>query len=540
MNVVTAAQMRAIEQAAFNSGAATGFELMERAGRGVVNSIFDKWPEKAASPGKAAVLCGPGNNGGDGFVIARLLAEQGWLVDVCFYGDEAKLPPDAAENCRRWRELGEVRPINAIAAKDLPFSDHTLLIDALFGTGARRPLPDEVAEIAEEWSHYDLAPDGRHLVSVDLPSGLDSDSGKVIGHAAFAADLTVTFGWPKPAHFLADGPEHCGDVRVAPLGLDDRSALQALIAHHGLPSRRGIGRHVVTLAAGWDAHEKPTGHKYNHGHVLVLSGGVGKGGAARLAARGALRIGAGAVTVGAPPSALIENAAHLNAIMLHRIEGAEGLAATLADNRMNTAVIGPGLGVGERTRALVQVALTADNLRGVVLDADALSSFKDDPAALFALTHGARAVLTPHMGEFGRLFPDLHDQLNAAADTGPAYSKIDAVRAASARSGCVVLLKGRDTVVADANGSAKIAAAVRERSCPWLATAGAGDVLAGYIAGLLARGFGALQAAEAGAWLHQECAISFGPGLIAEDLPEEFPKVLRKIIEDGEEKRASF
>lgn len=540
MKLVTAAQMRAIEQAAIDSGAVTGLELMERAGRGVVDAIFDKWPEKAASPAKAIMLCGPGNNGGDGFVVARLLAEKGWTVEVYLYGDEAKLPPDAAENCRRWREMGDVRPITAITADGLYMSDYAVVIDALFGTGARRPLPSEVAALVPASRRYDPAHHGPSLVSVDIPSGLDSDSGKIIGDSAFWADLTVTFGWRKPAHFLAEGAALCGDVSTIPLGISDRAGVQTLAKHHGLPSRRGVGRFITSLAESWDAAEKPGGHKYNHGHVLVLSGGVGKGGAARLAARGALRIGAGAVTVGAPPSALIENAAQLNAIMLQRIENADGLTQALADTRKNTLVVGPGLGVGERTLGLVIAALSSEVNRGFVLDADALTSFEKDTEALFALTRGTKTVLTPHMGEFGRLFPDVHAELTASAGSGPAFSKVDAVRAAAERAGCVVLLKGPDTVIADDTGSAKIVAAVRERSCPWLATAGAGDVLAGYIAGLMARGFSALQSAEIGAYLHQECALSFGPGLIAEDLPEELPKVLRRLSQSREEKPASF
>ncbi len=268
-------------------------------------------------------------------------------------------------------------------------------------------------------------------------------------------------------------------------------------------------------------------HKYAHGHALVLSGGVGKGGAARLAARGALRIGAGLVTVGAPPSALIENAAQLNAIMLTRIEGADGLAETLLDERINAVVLGPGLGVTSLTRDLALVALAREG--SVVLDADALSAFAEAPEILFAATAGKNVVLTPHSGEFRRLFPDISERLTAPAKSGPAYSKADAARDAATRAGCVVLLKGPDTVVADPNGAVSVVSAAYERACPWLATAGSGDVLAGFIGGLLARGFPAKSAAETGSWLHQECALEFGPGLIAEDLPETLPKVFSRL-----------
>ncbi|MGR3717279.1 MAG: NAD(P)H-hydrate dehydratase, partial [Thermohalobaculum sp.] len=268
------------------------------------------------------------------------------------------------------------------------------------------------------------------------------------------------------------------------------------------------------------------GHKYAHGHALILSGGVGKGGAARLAARGALRVGAGLVTVGPPPAAIIENAAQLDAIMLRPVADADALAEILKDERVGALCLGPGLGVGARTLELVAAALAAK--RGTVLDADALTSFAEDPPKLFALLHET-CVLTPHLGEFARLFPDLAAKLSEAPTKGPAYSKVDAAREAAARAGCVVLLKGPDTVIADPQGRAAINSAHYERAAPWLATAGSGDVLAGMITGLLARGIAPMAAAETAAWLHVEAARKFGPGLIAEDLPEMIPAVFREI-----------
>ena len=270
---------------------------------------------------------------------------------------------------------------------------------------------------------------------------------------------------------------------------------------------------------------KPNGHKYDHGHALILSGGVGKGGAARLAARGALRIGAGAVTVGCPPAALIENAAQLNAVMLRRVKDADALVEALEDKRINALCLGPGMGTDAREAALVAVALQAG--RKVVLDADALTLLSQDDD-LFGLLH-KDCVLTPHAGEFARLFPDIAERLDAPAATGPACSKVDATREAAQRAGCVVLVKGPDTVIADPSGRCSVNAAVCDRAAPWLATAGAGDVLAGFITGLLARGFASMQGAEVGAWLHVECARAFGPGLIAEDLPEALPGVLRDL-----------
>nr|WP_318843225.1 NAD(P)H-hydrate dehydratase [Gemmobacter serpentinus] len=275
-----------------------------------------------------------------------------------------------------------------------------------------------------------------------------------------------------------------------------------------------------------DLLAKPQGHKFTHGHALILSGSMGRGGAARLAARGALRIGAGLVTIAAPPDAMAEHAAQLNAIMLREVAGPEALTEALSDKRINALCLGPGLGVA-RAAALLPVALRAEHGACVVLDADALTALAGmgDLAAWLS----PRCILTPHAGEFARLFPDLAAKLAEPATTGPAYSKLDATRAAAARAGCVVLFKGADTVIAAPNGDAAINAAVYDRAAPWLATAGSGDVLAGFIAGLLARGFDPFAAACTAAWLHVEAARCFGPGLIAEDLPEELPKVFRAL-----------
>ncbi|MEM6914254.1 MAG: NAD(P)H-hydrate dehydratase, partial [Pseudomonadota bacterium] len=268
-------------------------------------------------------------------------------------------------------------------------------------------------------------------------------------------------------------------------------------------------------------------HKYAHGHALVLSGRPGRTGAARLAARGALRIGAGLVTLGVPPAAQQEVACQITSIMLTRVEDGAGLTNTLKDVRLNALCLGPGLGTGEREHALILAALEAK--RPTVLDADALSFlFFDEADALFGQLHD-QCVLTPHGGEFARMFPDIADKLNAAPTIGPAYSKVDATREAAARAGCTILFKGPDTVIAAPDGRCSINSAQYERAAPWLATAGSGDVLAGFITGLLARGFDPMPAAEAAAWLHVECARVFGPGLIAEDLPGMLPTVFRDL-----------
>jgi hydroxyethylthiazole kinase-like uncharacterized protein yjeF len=534
--LLTAAQMRAIEQAAIASGEVTGLELMERAGRGVVEAILEWRPELATAPHKAVVLCGPGNNGGDGFVVARLLKQRGWAVEVFLYGDAAKLPPDAAENARRWRAMGKINQWDVEVYDALPRP--TVVVDAIFGSGLLRQVPDEVHDFVCFINGHVRRPyvkRYRYLIAVDCPSGLDLDSGKHLGgHISDqpVADLTATFCMARIGHHLEDAPFWCGRVKVLPLGLRDEPKLERG-PHFEDPSDRRVLL-IEQKYVGKDSHvfrhalRKPKIglHKYHHGHALILSGGVGRGGAARLAARGALRIGAGLVTVGPPPAAIIENAAQLDAIMLRPVADADALAEILTDDRINAVCLGPGLGVGARTLGLVAAALAAR--RSTVLDADALSSFAEDPSKLFALTH-EHCVLTPHMGEFARLFPDISEKLNEPATKGPAYSKVDAAREAAARAGCVILLKGPDTVIADPQGRASINSAHYERAAPWLATAGSGDVLAGMITGLLARGFAPTSAAETAAWLHVEAARKFGPGLIAEDLPEMIPAVFRDL-----------
>ena len=278
------------------------------------------------------------------------------------------------------------------------------------------------------------------------------------------------------------------------------------------------------------ALSKPSGNKFDHGHALVLTGGAGHTGAARLAARGALRIGAGLVTLGVPPSAQMEVAAQITALMLTRVADVDGLLATLGDNRINALCLGPGLGLHERAASWVDAVLGGGHLslgRRMVFDADALTLIAQNPRRMEALNE--HAVLTPHGGEFARLFPDLAAKLGDVSDDGSAYSKVAATLDAAARSGAVVLFKGPDTVIAHPDGRCAVHSATDARQAPWLATAGAGDVLAGFITGLLARGFEPMEACETAAWLHVECARAFGPGLIAEDLPDVLPRVLRGL-----------
>ena len=607
--ILTPDQMRTREARAIASGRTTGAALMESAGRAALDAVLAHWPALAAAPGRAVVLCGPGNNGGDGFVMARLLHLARWEVSAWLYGDTARLPEDARANARRWVDLGPLqlighpdpqpqaldaleRALAGAAGDDRP----ALVIDALFGIGLRRPLtalapllarlapgsaPDGAGADgagagldgpgwdrqglgAADWAGADEngagengaeapgradRPRGWHVVAVDLPSGLCGDSGRCLGRDGLAvrADLCVTFDSAKPGHYLAEGPAHCGALRIVDIGLDARGPA-ASPAPAPLPrpeARRDTApdstpdtpheaqtgpRLTLATAPAPGLLRKAAGHKFSHGHAVILTGGPGRGGAARLAGRAALRIGAGLVTLACPPAALQENAARLDAIMLRRVEDEAALGALLQDPRITACGLGPGLGLGARQARLLGAALAgrgAGPALPLVLDADALTLLAAD-RDLFARLHPA-CVLTPHMGEFARLFPDLHAPLEAAPAQGPAPSKHAAVRAAAARAGCVVLLKGADTVIAAPGGAVTIHAAAYARAAPWLATAGSGDVLAGLITGLLARGHRPEVAARMAAWLHVDCARAVGPGLIAEDLPEALPRVLRRL-----------
>lgn len=504
--LLTSAQMRAVEAPALAAGA----PLMRRAGRALAERAATR---AGGAAGRALVLCGPGNNGGDGYVAASRLRACGWQVAVL-----ALAPPrsaDAVAAAAGWGAGAGALVPEAVAAQ----AGADLVIDAVFGTGLERPLSADLCTTL-------AAVRGGVVVAADAPSGLCLDSGRALvatgGGVPLPADLTVSFHALKPGHVLSGGPAACGVVSVADIGLPDEDA----DGDAGAEVARLVGPLPALLDKGARG-SRPGGHKYDHGHALVLAGGPGQGGAARLAARAALRVGAGLVTLGCPPGALTENAARLDAVMLRPVADAGALGQVLEDHRFNALCLGPGLGLGEASADLVAAVLATG--RGAVLDADALTVFAADPAALFARLHPG-VVLTPHGGEFARLFPDIAARLAATPEGGPAFSRLDAARAAAARSGAVVLLKGPDTVIAAPDGRALVHAAAYGRAAPWLATAGAGDVLAGTITGLLARGLAPLAAAGQAAWLHVEAARSVGPGLIAEDLTEALPGVFRQLF----------
>jgi ADP-dependent NAD(P)H-hydrate dehydratase / NAD(P)H-hydrate epimerase len=477
--IISVAQMRAIDEGASAAGLPTG-ALMEKAGRAVAGAIVQRF-----SPRPTAVLCGPGANGGDGWVAARALRALGWPVWVETLTPRAELKGDAAAAAAAWP--GETFAIG----EDNPMAE--LFVDALFGAGLSRPLEGEAARLARA-----LQGAPERVVAVDVPSGLDGDTGEALAGASFRAGLTVTFVRKKPAHVVMPGRALCGEVVVADIG-----APASVIAE----------QHIALWENDPSLWRLPwpdvDAHKHQRGHVFVASGGHARTGAARLAACAALRAGAGLVTVLSPSDALAENAAQLTAIMLQeaRDESAYAEAARTAQ----CLAIGPAFGVSDTHYKLLCAAIDAKPRCPLVLDADALT-------LLSPITHGFtdRDVMTPHVGEFRRAFPGIYSS---------AETHIDAARAAAAYARCVVLLKGPDSVIAAPDGRA----IVNTTGTPFLATAGAGDVLSGIIAGLIAQGMASFEAAAAAAWLHGRTAEAFGPGLIAEDLTEGLPAVLNDL-----------
>lgn len=493
IELLTNAEMAQADRLAIDSGA-SGRDLMERAGNAVADDVAARHPIGS----EVVVVAGPGNNGGDGFVTARLLSDLGYRVRVLLVGDAARLKGDAALAAKRW--IGPV----VLAHPDGLKGAH-VVVDALFGAGLDRPVEGQARTMIEVMNAQ-TAP----VVAVDLPSGINGTSGAVMGIAVNAA-RTVTFFRKKPGHVLTPGRFHCGPISVADIGIPN-----------GVLSRVAP-QTFENLPELWRAKfpvPRADGHKYDRGHAVVVSGPSWSTGAARLAARGALRAGAGLVTIASPREALVVNAIANLAVMVRPVDGATELTAFLGDRRLNALAIGPGVGVGGSTRALVLAALAGE--RAVVLDADAITSFADEPQSLAEAlrARGGRAtILTPHAAEFSRYFWALDERTKVG-------SKPDRTRLAAQITGATVLLKGADTVVAAADGRAAIAG----NAPPYLATAGAGDVLTGIIAGLLAQGMPAFEAAAAAVWLHGEAGVRAGPGLISEDLPERLPQVYRGLL----------
>jgi hydroxyethylthiazole kinase-like uncharacterized protein yjeF len=493
--ILTVAQSAEADRLAAVTGIAS-IELMENAGRALADVVAS-----CAPAGTVVVLCGPGNNGGDGLCAARHLSQQDYRVRVHLLVDQSALRGDAKEMARRW--AGPILPMSPEVVHQA-----TIIVDALFGAGLSRPLDGLAAELVRT-----VNASRSTVVAADVPSGLHGDLGRPIDGPdgiCMRATRTITFFRPKPAHFLMPGRVFCGALTVADIGIPEQVLDD--IEPGNFANGPALWQRRYPIPA-------PDGHKYRRGHAVVVSGPMHATGAARLAARGALRVGAGLVSVASPIEAVGINAAQLTAIMVKPFDGATGLTALLSDRRLNAVAIGPGCGAGAGTQDLVAAVLASG--AAAVLDADALTSFSEDPALLFRQLH-ENCVLTPHEGEFERIFP---------GGLGASNSKLEAAREAATKAGCVVLLKGADTVVASPDGRA----AINSNAPPFLATAGAGDVLSGIIAGLMAQGMNAFDAANAAAWLHGEAAARFGPGLIAEDLPEQLPGVLQaaRLLEHG-------
>jgi hydroxyethylthiazole kinase-like uncharacterized protein yjeF len=492
IELLSTAEMAEADRRAI-AGGVPGIALMENAGRAVADAV-----SRHPLGRRIVVVAGPGNNGGDGFVAARILAERGYPVRVLLVGTLEKLKGDAATAAQRWNGPTEPATPSALGEADV-------IVDALFGAGLDRPVEGLAAAMIAAMNGA-----GVPIVAVDLASGINGSTGAVMGVAVNATE-SVTFFRRKPGHVLLPGRLHCGKVRVADIGIP------ASVLEHIKP------RTFLNAPALWgDRFPAPRidGHKYNRGHAVAVSGGLSTTGAGRLAARGALRAGAGLVTIASPRDALSVNAAASLAVMVRPVDGPDELREFLADPRRNAVVLGPGGGVGAEMRERVLAAL--DGARAVVLDADALTSFAEEVEEFCSVIRSrskAATILTPHDGEFSRLFKRV-DEISKAP------SKLERARAAAAKTGAIVLFKGPDTVVAAPDGRAAIA----DNAPAWLATAGSGDVLAGFVAGLLAQGMPPFEAAAAAVWLHGEAANKFGPGLIAEDLPEMLPQVYRRLF----------
>ncbi len=499
MHLLTVDEMAQADRLTMEGGL-SGETLMANAAEAVAAVV-----RRIASPDQPVqIICGPGNNGGDGYAAGAILARE-WRDVRIFALGTPKEGSDAAWARTEWgrdvQPLGEFDPDPSV-----------LIVDALFGAGLSRPLAGETAAAVERANAA-----GATIVAVDIPSGIGGDDGHIHG-AAIEAGQTVTFFRPKPGHYLLPGARMRGELHVADIGISPE-VLDRIEPRHRLngPSLWQASLPVL----------KPDTHKYARGAVAVLSGAALSTGATRLSARAAARIGAGAVTVIAPPEAARIHAAHLTAIMVGEATSPKAVVKRLAEGKERAAVLGPGYGVGDELRSLVLdlLALTTDGesaLRTLVLDADALTSFSDDPDALFdAIDRSDAAVfLTPHQGEFGRIFPDL-----AHAEA----AKTERAALAAQRSGAIVLYKGSDTVIASPGGPV----AINPNGTPLLATAGAGDVLAGMIAGLAAQAMSPFEAACAATWIHAEAAARFGAGLTADDLPEALPAILQRLDGTG-------
>ena len=472
------------------AGGTPGMTLMENAGGAVFRQIILRWSKRPV-----LVMCGPGNNGGDGYVVARLLHQEGWQVRVAALGDPGKLAGDAKQAADAWH--GPIEPLSANL-----LGSARLVVDALFGAGLARPVDGAAGKAV-----CAVNGSGWPVVAIDVPSGVDGASGQMLGEAIHAM-LTVTFCRRKPGHLLLPGRTLCGETVCSDIGVRAETVAE---------EKPQIFANALELWSNTAPAYTAEANKYHHGHALVVSGPAGHTGAARLAASAALRAGAGLVTLAAPRDAMLENAAQLTAVMLTPLERAHDLERTVQQRKISAIAIGPGCGVGSQTRSLVRTAL--EQSCPVVLDADALTSFEADPEQLFAAIaqrgHGS-VVLTPHEGEFGRLFGHL---------SGKGESKWQRAAKAAEASSAIVVLKGADTVIASPDGLI----AINENAPPTLATAGSGDVLTGILCARLSAGMQSFESACGAVWLHGSAARLAPNAPTAEDLVSLVSQATRNI-----------
>jgi hydroxyethylthiazole kinase-like uncharacterized protein yjeF len=464
----------------------TGFELMLAAGAAVAERVQSIWSMRPV-----VVLCGPGNNGGDGYVCATVLLEAGWPVRVISVEDPSALSGDAKIAAQQWSGRSD-------RVGQASVSGAEIIIDALFGAGLTRAVTGPIASLISQVNGSSAA-----VVAIDLPSGVGGDAG-LMGEQAVDADVTVTFHRPKTAHYLEPEASLCGDVYLAdigiPTGWNKEIEPAALHNNPGLWLSR-LPRRLAST------------HKHRRGRLIVFSGPMSTTGAARLAAQAGLGIGAGLVTLASPPAALAVNAAASTTVMVARLEDQSAACDFLSEKRASASILGPAAGVGTTTRDLVTSATAFD--APIVIDADGLTSFAGQTADLQTLLR-SQDVITPHAGEFERLFPGL---MAARAN------KLEAVKEAAIRTGCVVVLKGADTVIAS-DGETPV---INRHASASLATAGSGDVLAGCIGGLIAQGMNSFAACCAAVWIHGDISLSYGPGLMADNLINGIPESLGRL-----------
>lgn len=497
-------------------GGIPGYDLMEKAGEAVARAAQDLLEEQTGSSasGMVCILCGPGNNGGDGLVAARLLEEEGWSAIVGCSVEVDMLRGDARLAADDWGE--EIYPLSSGL-----WQDADLVIDALFGAGLDRPVTGELSELVDKLNESSLP-----VLSVDLPSGVEGASGLVRG-AAVKAQRTVTFFARKPGHLLYPGSAYCGDLKLAQIGIEanvlDECGFVALVNDPWL--WRSDLPEAIKPIEQMDAF-RLADHKFHRGHCLVVSGGVSSSGAARLAARAALRAGTGLVTLAPPHDAVGVVAAQVTSVMVEPISEFMSFSKILSERNYDALLLGPGMGLDKEHAGLVSEALQQDGV--VVLDADALTlvaRFGMEGIEMLGASVPAKngqLILTPHEGEFARLFPDLSHRLRGQNGR----SKLSCAIEASKRSGAIIILKGADTVIASPEG----AAVIQSDGVPYLATAGSGDVLAGTVAGLAGQGMIPFEAACAAVWFHKEAGKILGAGLISEDLPDCMPMLFARLF----------